>query len=148
MLHRLSRAFALAGALPLILLSMLSLGYEIPHFFTPCFTFGETGGLHRIPPDIQRSCAGRTGGTSETMLGTIVRLSLIQGTAMFMAALALRGAYRRKTQLILIAAVLMFLLSIPLALGMSGSITLICATCFFLSFFFSKLVERQRPQEG
>src|SRR5215470_7806066 len=139
MLHRLSRAFALAGALPLILLSMLSLGYEIPHFFSPCFFFGETGGLHRIPPDIHRRCGGKTGGTSETMLGTIVRLTLIQGTATFMAALALKGTYRRKPHLILLAAVLMFLLSIPLALGMSGLITLICAACFFLSFFFSKL---------
>src|SRR5262245_17918070 len=110
MLHRLSRAFALAGALPLILLSMLSLGYEVPHFFSPCFTFGDTGGLHRIPPDIHRSCGGRTGGTSETVLGTIVRLTLVQGTAMFMAALALKGAYGRKQQLILLAAVLMFLL--------------------------------------
>src|SRR5215510_8977988 len=71
MLHRLSRAFALAGALPLILLSMLSVGYEVPHFFNPCFTFGETGGLHRISP----SCGGRGGGTSETMLGTIVQLT-------------------------------------------------------------------------
>src|SRR5437870_11921507 len=105
MLNRLSRAFALAGALPLILLSMLSLGSEIPHFFNPCFSFGETGGLHRT--FIGPSCGGRAGGTSETMLGTIVRLALVQGTAMSMAALALTGAYRRKTQLILLAAVLM-----------------------------------------
>src|SRR5215470_846590 len=139
MLHRLSRAFALAGALPLILLSMLSLGYEIPHFFSPCFFFGETGGLTRIPPDIHRRCGGRTGGTSETMLETVVWLVLIQGMAMFTAVLALKGAYRGKPQLILVAAVLMFLLSIPLAMGMSGLIALICAACFFLSFFFSKL---------
>src|SRR5215470_17167522 len=147
MLHRLSRAFALAGALPLILLSMLSLGYEIPHFFSPCFFFGETGGLHRIPPDIHRRCGGKTGGTSETMLGTSVRLTLIQGTATFMAALALKGTHRRKPQLILLAAVLMLLLSIPLALA-PGLITLICAACFFLSFFFRKLGDRQRAQEG
>jgi hypothetical protein len=148
MLHRLSRAFALAGAVPLILLSILSLGYEIPHFFSPCFFFGETGGLRRIPLDIHSSCGGRAGGTSETMLGTIVRLILIQGTAIFMAALALKGAYRRKPQLILLAALLMFLLSIPLSLGMSGLRTLICAACFFLSFVFSKLVARQRVQEA
>ena len=146
MLLRLSRAFALAGALPLILLSMLSLGYEIPHFFNPCFSFAETEGYQRT--FIGPSCAGRAGGTSETMLGTIVRLTLVQGTAMFMAALALKGAYRRKPQLILLAAVLMFLLSVPLAMGMSGLITLICATCFFASFFFGKFVQRQHPQQG
>ena len=145
MLYRLSRAFALAGALPLILLSMLSLGSEIPHFFNPCFTFGATSG-ERQP--FVASCRGRSAGTSETRLRTIIRLTLVQGTAMFMAALALKGAYRRKPQLILLAAVLMFLLSVPLAMGMSGLITLICATCFFVSFFFSKFVQRQRPQQG
>jgi hypothetical protein len=144
MLHRLSRAFALAGALPLILLSMLLLGYEVPHFFNACFTFGETGGLHRISP----SCGGRAGGTSATILGTIVQLTLVQGAAMLMAALALIGAYRRKPQLILLAAVLMFLLSIPLSRGMSGLITLICAACFSVSFLFIKLGDRQRPQQG
>ena len=81
------------------------------------------------------------------MLGTIVRLTLVQGTAMFMAALALKGAYRGKPQLIFLAAVLMFLLSIPLAMA-PGLIMLICAACFFLSFFFCKLADRQRPQEG
>src|SRR5437016_24133 len=144
MLNRLSRAFALAGALPLILLSMLSLGSEIPHFFNPCFSFGATTG--RQP--YVASCRGRSGGTSETRVGTIIRLTLVQGTAMFMAALALKGAYRRKPQLIVLAAVLMFLLSVPLAMGMSGLITVICATCFFVSFFFSKFVQRQHPQQG
>src|SRR5437870_5678346 len=104
MLHRLSRAFALAGALPLILLSILSLVSEIPHFFNPCFTFGATA--ERQP--YVASCRGRSAGTSETRLGMIVRLTLVQGTAMFMAALALKGAYRRKPQLIVLAAVLMF----------------------------------------
>ena len=67
---------------------------------------------------------------------------------MFMVGLALTGAYRRKTQLILLAAVLIFLLSIPLAIGMSGLITLICAACFCLSFFLSKLADQHLRQQG
>lgn len=133
----LSRGFALGGAIPLILISLLSAAAEVPHFFDPCFSWGDTGGRSVSPLD---TCRGRMAGTSETMAGTIVRLTLIQGTALCAAVLGLKGSYRSKPQLTLTAAIILFLLTLPLIIGRAGLMTLVCALCFLVSFSFSYFV--------
>ncbi len=77
------------------------------------------------------------GGTGETIAGTIVRLLLIQGTAIGMAVLGLQGGYRSRPRLTLIAAAVLFLMTLPLIIGRAGLITLVCAVCFLLSYLFS-----------
>ena len=76
-------------------------------------------------------------GTGETMGGTIVRLLLIQGTAFGMAVLGLKGGYRSRPRLTLIASAVLFLMTLPLIIGRAGLITLVCAVCFLLSYLFS-----------
>ena len=74
------------------------------------------------------------------MAGTIVRLLLIQGTAFWMALLGLKGGYRSRPRLTLIAAAVLFLMTLPLIVGRAGLITLVCAICFLLSY----LLQRRR----
>ena len=71
------------------------------------------------------------------MVGVIVRLALIQGTALGTAVLALKGVYRFNRRLILAASLTLFVLSVPLIIGTSGFITLVCAVCFLLSYLFA-----------
>ena len=132
----LSRGFALGGAIPLILIALLSAATELPHFVDPCFSWGDTGGRTFNSLD---TCRGRQAGTSQTMAGTIIRLTLVQGTALCAAILGLK-AYHSKPQLTLTASIILFMLTLPLIIGRAGLITLVCALCFFLSFLFSYFV--------
>jgi hypothetical protein len=117
----------------LIAIALLSAGSEIRRFFDPCFFFGDTGG----GPTFSAPCRGRMAGTSETMAQVILRLALVQGTAVGTAVLALKGVYRGKRRLILVASFVLFVLTVPLIIGMAGFVTLVCAVCFLLSYLFS-----------
>jgi hypothetical protein len=111
--------------------------YITLHEINNAISVSETGGRNIRILD---ACRGRSGGTSETMAGTIIRLTLVQGTALFAAVLGLKGGYRSKPKLTLTASIILFLLSVPLIIGRAGLITLVCAVCFLLSFVFSYFV--------
>jgi hypothetical protein len=128
-----SRGLALAGAIPILVLSMLSVGSELSRFFDPCFSWGNSETM-RYTTQQMHECRGRIGGTSETRLGALTRWTLIQGVASLGAILALKGSYRGPRRLMVIASALVFAVSVPLMLGRFGLITLICAVCFLLSF--------------
>lgn len=85
------------------------------------------------------------GGTSETIPGAITRLLLVQGTAMFVAVLGLKGSYRSNRRLVLMACVILFLLSVPLIVGSAGLITIVCAVCFLLSYLLSFAARTTSP---
>ncbi len=65
-----------------------SLIYEVPNFFDPCHTFGYE---HPLLPSSQ---CPRSGGTSETRLGAITRLTMVQGGAFLSVLLGVIGIYR------------------------------------------------------
>src|SRR5258708_6666448 len=104
----LSRAFALAGAIPLIAVSLLAITLEVPHFFDPCFTFGLTGGGMALTPP----CRGHSGGTSGTIVGTILRLLLVPGNLLLAAVLALQGSYTRQRTLTFAGSLIVFLITL------------------------------------
>ena len=134
MAQSLCRGFALGGAVPLILIAVLSAGNEVRHFFDPCFSWGDTAGT--VTPSA--SCRGRMAGTSETRAGAVIRLVLIQVMAVGVAVVGLRGAYRSKPRYILAASMVLFILTLPLAISQAGLITLVCAACFLLSYLFCR----------
>jgi len=127
-----SRIFALLAATPLIVFGLLSAGDEVRHFFDPCFFFADSAGGNPLPA----GCHGG-GGTSETKAGVMLRLMLVQGTAMAAAAAGLTGAFRSRSRLILGASAYLFALTSLLIIGSSGLITLFGALCFLVSFFFA-----------
>ena len=126
----LSRGFALAGAVPLIVFSVLSVAYELPNFFDPCFSFA--GGT--VP--ITGPCRLHSGGTSQTIAETVLRLTLVQGSLTLAALLALKSTYLDRPKLMLVSFVIVFILTMPLSMGRFGIITLICSGCFLLAFVF------------
>jgi hypothetical protein len=138
--NALSRGFALGAAIPLIVLSLVSAAAEVPSFFDPCFSFGDIGGRSNFPTECYQR--GRIGGTSQTIPGTIARLLLVQGVALYTAILGLRGVYNSRPRLILAASFILLLLTLPLIVGRAGLITLVCAGCFFLSYLFAPRVPR------
>jgi len=134
-----SRGLALGGATAILVLSILSVGSELRHFLDPCFSWGESQVMHNTAQQM-RECRGRVGGTSETRLGALARWTLIQGVASLGALLALKGTYRGQRRLLLVASALVFVVSVPLMLGNFAPVTLICATCFLLSYVISLFV--------
>lgn len=100
---------ALAAAVPLIYVSTWLTFSELSRFADPCVLWGHQSGM-LAPSD---ACPSVTA-ISETKLGVLRRLLLIQGTAILSACLGLIGAYRSWPKATLLGAVLLFLLSIPL----------------------------------
>ena len=139
----LTRGFALAGAFPLLILALLSIGLEMRHVLDPCFRWGVTGSQSYTRDELIR-CGGRTGGTSQSKTGVIIRLTLVQGSAFMAAILALKGGYRGRPRLTLAASMMMFALTVPLVIGQFGLMSLICALCFLLSYFCSYLIPTTR----
>jgi hypothetical protein len=133
----LSRIFALLGATPLIVLGLLSAGDEVRDFFDPCFSFADTPAVNPLPAGCHKG-----GGTTETKAGVMLRLMLVQGTAVAAAVAGLAGAFRSRSRLVLGASLYLFVLTVPLIVGTSGLITLFCALCFLASFLFT-LVQRR-----
>jgi hypothetical protein len=144
---RLSRIFALLGATPLIVLGLLSAGDELRQFFNPCFFFADTPGGNPLPAGCHTG-----GGTTETKARVIIRLMLVQGTAVVAAVAGLTGAFRSRSRLVLGASLYLFALTVPLIVGSSGLITLFCALCFLASFLStmaqSRLQARRRLIHG
>jgi hypothetical protein len=133
----LARVFALVGAVPLITLSLASALPELTHFIDPCFSWATSG--RSIPNrSVFINCRGRQGGTSETRLGTLLRLSAVQGSGLYSAYLALKGSFRSKRRLTLAGAFISTLLTVVLMVGFSGYwlVVLACAACFLLSYLF------------
>ena len=128
-IRSLQRAFALGASIPLIVLSVLAIAAEVPHFFDRCFRFASSDRtIQTVWP-----CRTRSGGTSETVAGTIFRLAAVQGSLLFAAVLALYGSYSNRPVFTLVGSMIVFMLTIPLSLGSWGAVTGICAICLFAS---------------
>ncbi len=138
-----SRIFALLGATPLILFGLLSAGDEMREFFDPCFFFADSPGGNPLPAGCHNG-----GGTTETKARVMVRLMLVQGTAMTAAVAGLIGAFRSRSHLILSASLYLFVLTVPLIVGRSGLITLFAALCFLASFLFTLAQRFRRRAHG
>jgi hypothetical protein len=121
---------AIAGAIGPFLLSVISLAGELPNFVNPCMEWGTTGGRRVLDPASLVRCGGRMGGTSETRLGAAARLLLIQGGMLAACAAALVGAARYRLRSSVLAFAFMMLITVPLAIGSFGLVTLIAAICF------------------
>jgi hypothetical protein len=135
----LSRIFGLIGATPLILFGLLSAEHEVRNFFDPCFFFADTSGGNPLPAGCHKG-----GGTTETKAGVMLRLILVQGTAVAAGVAGLIGAFRSRSRLVLGTSLYLFVLTVPLIVGSSGLITVFCAVCFLASFLFD--LARSRPQ--
>jgi hypothetical protein len=114
--HRMSQAarlgalgLALAVAVPLVYVSMRSAFAELSSFADPCVLWGHQSG----PLSPSESCPS-VSAISETKLGVVRRLLLVQGTAIVAACLGLIGAYRSRPNVTFLGAVTLFLLSIPM----------------------------------
>jgi hypothetical protein len=124
---------AVAGAIGPVFLSLVSLVAEVPRFVDPCVEWGSTGGTRVIHPEEPVACHGRMGGTSETRLGAAIRLIVVQVGMLAACAAAMVGARRYRLRPIVLACALMLLITVSLALGNFGMLTLISAVCFGLS---------------
>ena len=138
-----TRIFALLGAMPLIVLGLLSARDEVQNFFDPCFFFADTPGGNPLPAGCHTG-----GGTTETKAGVMFRLMLVQGTAVTAAAAGLTGAFRSRSRLVLGASLYLSVLTVPLIVGSSGLITLFCALCFLASFLFTLAQSFRRRAHG
>ena len=127
-------AFAVAGALPVIGVVLFALHHELPTFWDPCMNWGQGNRVSlRLPGP--PPCGNRMAGSSETKSQAIVRLVLVTGSLLSLAILGLAGALRGRENLCLSAALVLFMLTIPLSVGLSGLVTLFCGICFVGSWF-------------
>jgi hypothetical protein len=120
---------AVAGSIGPVFLSVVSLAGELPNFVNPCMEWGIANGRSTIDP----ACRGRMSGTSETRLGAVTRLITVQGGMLAACGAALMGAHRYRLSLSVLASAFMFLITMPLAVGNFGMVTLISAVCFGVS---------------
>jgi hypothetical protein len=132
-----ARAFAVMGALPLIVLFAVLAVSEVRNFFDPCFVWGAGRSEQSIsirPGDPCQSVSS----TSETQFGAIGRLLLVHGTGVVAACLGLIGAFRSRPKATLLGAGLLFILSIPLMLGRFGIVVLLFTVLLFVSYRLSR----------
>jgi hypothetical protein len=99
---------ALAVAVPVVYVSMWSAFSELSTFSDSCVLWGHQSG----PLSPSESCPS-VSAISETKMGVVRRLLLVQGTAIVAACFGLIGAYRSLPKVTFLGAVLLVLLSIP-----------------------------------
>jgi hypothetical protein len=121
---------AVAGAIGPLFLSLVSLVGEVPRFVDPCVRWGITNGRQVLHPAELVACRGRMSGTSETRFRAAARLLVVQGGMLAACGAALVGAHRYRLRLSVLASAFMFLITVPLAIGNFGMVTLISAVCF------------------
>jgi len=124
---------AVAGAIAPVFLALVSLIGEVPRFVDPCVSWGITNGRQELDPASLVRCRGRMSGTSESRLGAAIRLIVVQGGMLAACAAAIVGASRYRLRLVVLAFAFMLLITVPLAVGNFGMLTLISAVCFGLS---------------
>jgi hypothetical protein len=132
--RRFRQGFAIAGALPLLIIFGVSAFSEIPRYWDPCFMWGQRSGM-AISIRSGDPCQS-VGGTSETRVGALGRLVLVQGTGVVAALLGLVGAVLARPRVSLLGAGLLFILSIPLMLSGLGIIVLLFTVLLFISCRF------------
>lgn len=135
-----ARAIAVAAAIPLVVFFVLSVVSETSRFADPCVSWGAQAG-HQMSIRPGDPCQSRSG-TSETKLGVIGRLLLVQGTSVVAAFLGLLGSYRSRPLVTLVGAILLFILSIPLMLSGLGFVVLVLAMMLVISYRFSHSAPR------
>ena len=135
---RLARGLSVIGAVPLICFVALSLYKELPRLVVddPCFVWGQTNTTQLSvgrPP-----CEYFMSGTSETKAGAVVRLTIIQGTILGATVLALVGSFKRRPVLCAVGFLMIAVVSVPLMLGGLGIATLVCASFFLPSCYWTR----------
>src|SRR5262245_33806322 len=136
-----ARVFAVAAALPVIVFSVLSVVSETSRFGDPCVSWGAQGGhLMSIRPN--DACQSLSA-TSETKLGVVGRLLLVQGTGLVAACLGLIGSYRSRPRITRVGAILLVILSIPLMLSGLGVVVLALAMMLLISYQCSRAAQRR-----
>jgi hypothetical protein len=129
---------ALAVAVPIVYLSVWSASAEIRSFADPCVLWGHQSGV-LIPTEACPSVSA----ISDTKMGALRRLLLVQGTAIVAACLGLVGAYRSLPRVTLLGAVLLFLLSIPMMVSL-GPFVFGLAVALLASSFLSRYARYPR----
>ena len=125
-------ALAAGVAIPLVYVSTWSAFSELANFSDPCFLWGHQSGV-LSPNEVCPSISA----TSETKTRVVMRLLLVQGTAVVAACLGLVGALWARPKVTLLGAVLLFLLSIPLMVSF-GPFVFGLAVTLLLSSFLSR----------
>jgi len=132
-----ARGFGVSGALPLLFIFAISAFSEIPSYWDPCFVWGQSGG--QIISIRSSDPCQSVSGTSETRVGALGRLLLVQGTGVVAALLGLVGALLARPRVGLLGAGLLFILSIPLMLSGLGIIVLLFTVLLFISYRFNSV---------
>ena len=125
-------ALALVALLPVVSFAVISLASELPQFFNPCFTWGMANG-----GTVEVSAAGpctSSGGSSETIPQAIMRLALIQGGIILASLFGVAGIIRSGRNLILPAAIILFLESAPFVFDGLFVLTIPPAALFLRSY--------------
>ena len=134
---------AFAVAVPLVYVSMWSAFSELSSFSNPCVLWGHQSG----PLSPSESCPS-VSAISETKMSAVLRLLLVQGTAMVAACLGLIGAYWSLPKVTFLGAVLLFLLSIPTMVSFGPYLFGLAVTLLASSLLsrYARLAEGERRQ--
>jgi hypothetical protein len=133
-----AKSLAVIGALPLVWFVAFSLYKELPRLVVddPCFVWGQRNTAQLSvgrPP-----CEHLAEGTSETKVGAIIRLTAVQGSILVATVLALIGSFRGRPLLCGVGFIMIVLISVPLMLSGLGMITLLCASFFLPSCYWTR----------
>src|SRR5579863_8515935 len=112
---------AVIASLPTAILGVRAIAITAPQFSDPCFEWGSGNGNSGAFSGSLRAgdpCRSR-GGTSETKRQAVARMLLIPGGMLAAIVLGIFGVVRPRLVFAVAGAVVMFLESIALAMGMS-----------------------------
>jgi hypothetical protein len=122
----------LAASLPITLIAMISLGFELRNFFNPCMVWeAATGGSVALFAGAR--CSTGAQASSETALAVAARLSLIQGGILVAVALGMLGVLRSRPKLLIFGSSILLAESFPLVFDGLLVFTLLSAGFFILA---------------
>jgi hypothetical protein len=123
---------ALLVIAPIVAFVLWSAFSEIADFFNPCLTWGAgSSGSVFLYPAGGGPCATSAGEVSQTIPEAVTWLILIQGVILFSAILGAFGVIKAHPRVVSVAAVILFIESVPLMLDGLFLFTIL-AGCFFL----------------
>ena len=132
---------SIAVIAPIAILVAMDIWGTILDLVNPCFTWGNVGG-GTVVVSTSVPCTS-AGGTSATVLQTILGLALIGGGTLVGAIFGVLGIVRGRSILLLIGSIILFAESAPLIFGGEFVFTLALAG-FFLWAARSKTLLRPR----
>jgi hypothetical protein len=123
---------ALLVIAPIVTFALWSALIEVADFFNPCLTWGVgSSGSVTLNPGLARLCSNSAGEVSQTIADAVTGLILIQGGILSAAILGAFGVIRAHPRLASLAAVILFIESVPLMLDGLFVFTIL-GGCFFL----------------